>query len=172
MRGTTASLAAAGLVLVLTGATSVAAQDRFQALAADTVSSTPDLQIITVRDSAQGACYLVFMMAPPPLPPRDRLQPADLAAAAMWRDRKLAEVSSVYEQSFGSQFVGTPANVMPYQFEAQKIEGEYQRLVRTTELAWFERQIERVMEAPRLAVSGPAPCGAAASARTRAVPGQ
>jgi len=139
-----------------------AAQGRFTLQSHEVISTSPNLQVIGVRDAAQDSCYLIFVIETS-FSPLDRLivQPSDVAAAAVLRDQRLAELNHIYEtRGFGSQYVGTPANVMPYQFEAQKIQSEFERVLRQDELGRLEEQLERMAAAPKVAVSGPAPCSA------------
>jgi hypothetical protein len=155
------------LCAMLAGSPPAIAQGRFTVVSRDVVATSPNLQVIGVRDNAQDSCYLIFVIETS-LPPVDRLivQPSDVAAAAALRDHRLAELNQIYEtRGFGSQYVGTPANVMPYQFEAQKIQSEFERVLRQDELGRLQEQLERIAAAPRVAVSGPAPCHASANRR-------
>ena len=156
--------AAATLFAVLAGAASLDAQGRFTVLARDGVPSVPELRIMTIHDAAQNACYLLFVVdtAIPPGPGAN-LQPPDIQQAAAARDRRLSELNNAYLQTFGSLYPGTPANILPFQFEAQKIESEFSRVVRENELAWLQDQLQRMSSAPKTAVSGPVPCEMPAS---------
>jgi hypothetical protein len=148
-------------------ASGVMAQGRFTLVSREVISTSPTLQVIGVRDAAQDSCYLIFVIEAS-LPPADRLivQPSDVVAAATLRDNRLAELNHIYEtRGFGSQYVGTPANVMPYQFEAQKIQSEFERVLRQDELGRLQEQLERIAAAPKVAVSGPAPCTTSANPR-------
>jgi hypothetical protein len=144
---------------------SLHAQTRFTVLARESVATTPTLEILTLRDATQGSCYLLFTLDLS-LPSQTRVvvQPTDVAEAAARRDRRFAELNRAYEQSFGSLYVGTPANALPYQFEAQKIQADFERVLREQELTRLEAQLERILTAPKVAVSGPAPCGTDGSA--------
>lgn len=151
----------AGTVLcaTLAVAASLHAQTRFTMLSSEVVSVAPNLQVMTIRDVVQNSCYVLFVIeAPASTARRVGVQAADVAAAAQDRDQRLEALSRQYEQGFGSQFVGTPANLLPYQFEAQKIQSEFEHIVREQELARLEEQLQRV-NATKIAVSGPAPCG-------------
>jgi hypothetical protein len=139
------------------------AESRFKALATD--SLVPGLQIVTMLDTAQGACYLIFLTESDS--PRERhftAQQSDVDRATTWRDRRLAELSQAYDQAFYAVYPGTPPiNVLRFSWEAEKVQSEYERIVRENELAWFEEQLERIALLPRIAVSGPAPCGGESS---------
>ena len=157
----------AGTVFCATlAAVSLHAQSRFTVLSREEISVAPNLQVMAIRDVAQNTCYLLFVIeAPVPVPRRVAVQPADVAAAAQDRDQRLAALSREYEQGFGSQFVGTPANVLPYQFEAQKIQNEFEHVVREQELTRLAEQLERI-NTTKVAVSGPAPCGESSTGTT------
>ena len=152
-------IGAALLCAIATAPVSLQAQTRFTMLSRETVSLMPTLEVITIRDAAQDSCYQLFTIdLSPPSSNRVAIQPTDVAEAAARRDRRLVELSRAYEQSFGSLYVATPANILPYQFEAQKIQSEFERVLREQELARFEAQLERILTGPKVAVSGPAPC--------------
>jgi hypothetical protein len=148
------------LCALATAPASLQAQARFSMLSRETVAVVPTLQVITIRDAAQNSCYLLFTIDTS-LSTANRVdaQTPDVAGAAARRDHRFADLNRAYEQSFGSLFVGTPANALPYQFEAQKIQADFERVVRDEELTRLEAQLERVLAAPKIAVSGPAPCG-------------
>ena len=146
------------LLVSVAAGVSVAGQNRFNVLAVDTVPAVPALQIVTLRDEAQNSCYLLFVATLTPPTRRFNVQPADVAQAAATRDRRLADLNNTYLQNFGAPVPGIPANMLPYQFEAEKIEGEFQLVVRASELTWLEDLVERT--AAQTAVSGPVPCGA------------
>src|SRR5262245_42990440 len=114
--------AAGALCAVLAGAASVDAQARFTVLSREGVPNVPELRILTIQDAAQDSCYLLFVVetANPAL--RGNVQPPDIQTAAELRDRRLAELNNAYLQTFGSLYPGVPANILPFQFEAQKIE--------------------------------------------------
>ncbi len=158
----------AALLAVCLFSTAAGAQTRFTVVARDNVAAASDLWIVTIRDAAQDQCYLLFVVDTGSNAARPAPQRTDAAAAAASRDQQLAELSRYYEQhGFGSVYAGTPANVLPYQFEAQRIQAEYERTVRENELAWFQEQLERLLTGPRVAVSGPAPCAAGPTTTTR-----
>jgi hypothetical protein len=158
-------IGAALLCAIATAPASLQAQSRFTLLSRETVAITPTLQVVTIRDAAQGSCYLLFTIdLSLPSPTRVVAQPTDVAEAAARRDRRFAELNRAYEQSFGSLYVGTPANALPYQFEAQKIQMDFERVLREQELTRLEAQLERILTGPKVAVSGPAPCGTDGSA--------
>jgi len=148
------------LCAIASGSAALQAQTRFTVLSRETVAIVPTLQVLTIRDAAQDSCYLLFTMdLALPAAARVPVQPSDVADATARRDRRLADLNRAYEQNFGSQFVGGPANILPYQFEAQKIQTDFERVLRNEELTRLEAQLERMLAAPKVAVSGPAPCG-------------
>jgi hypothetical protein len=135
------------------------AQPRFTVLTRDAVGVTPGLQIVTIHDAVQETCYLLFVVETPGVASGGQgIVPPDIAVAAAQRDNRLARLSRDWVQSFGSLYAGTPANPLPYEFEAQKIQNEFQQAVRENELAWMADQLERIAMLPKVAVSGPAPC--------------
>ena len=151
------------------GSAPVVAQERFTLFSREVISTSPNLQVIGVRDAAQDSCYLIFVIETS-LPPVDRLivQPSDVATAARLRDRQLTELNHLYETTgFGSLYGGTPANILPYQFKAQKIESEFERVLRQDEIGRLEEQLKRIAAAPAVAVSGPAPCVGSADPRAQ-----
>jgi hypothetical protein len=154
------------LCAVCAGSMTLTAQGRFRALTRDSVAAVPNLNIVTVHDIVQNACYLVFMVeAPLPAGRHFNAQSSDVQVAAAWRDRRLAELSESYQQGFGTLYAGTPTpNVLRYAWEAQTVQSEFDRVVRENELAWLEEQLERMAAAPRIAISGPVPCDARAAA--------
>ena len=146
---------------LLSCATLAGAQTRFTVLARDAVGVTPHLQILTIRDAVQETCFLLFVIETPAIGAGgEAIVPSDVTAAASQRDNRLAQLSRAYERGFGSLYAGTPANMLPYEFEAQKIQDEFERVVRENELAWLADQLERIARMPKVAVSGPAPCAA------------
>jgi hypothetical protein len=151
------------------GSAPVVAQERFTLFSREVISTSPSLQVIGVRDAAQDSCYLIFVIETS-RPPVDRLivQPSDVAAAASLRDHRLTELNHLYEtRGFGSLYAGIPANMLPYEFEAQKIQSEFERALRQDEIGRLEEQLERIAAAPAVAVSGPAPCVVSANPRAQ-----
>jgi hypothetical protein len=156
---------AAGVVLLgalVADGTPVAAQGRFKAIAREAVAVTPHLQIVTVLDTVQSACYLLFVIEPdPPAGRHFDAARTDVQSAVTLRDRRLAELNDAYEQGFRTLYPGTPPlSVLRFEWEGWKVQSEYERVVRENELAWLEEELERIAAAPAVTVSGPVPCGA------------
>ena len=146
--------------VLLAGAATVRAQGRFEALSRERVAGAADVEIITVRDKTLNTCYSLFLLntATP------ALNPAQIAAptaedAAIERDHRLSELSTAFERARSSVVAGAPGpDWLKYQWEGQKAQNEFERVVREKNLARLETQIRQIAEAPKLAVSGPAPC--------------
>jgi hypothetical protein len=141
------------------------AQGRFRALADDGVAIVPNLRIVTILDTVQDACYLLFMVEPElPAGARVAAQPSDIDNAAARRDRRLAELNDRYEQALRPMTAGAPVSVLRYELDAWTIQSDFERIVREHELARIEDELQRIARAPTLAVSGPAACGRPAAA--------
>jgi hypothetical protein len=144
----------------------VDAQARFRALGRETFGN---LEVVTMLDTAQNACYLLFVTEPGMRTgsAQDE-QPYDVSGAAALRDQRLAELNDAYLQSFRTLTPGiAPVTELWYSWEAQKAISDFERVVRENELTWLASQIERAAAGPKLAVSGPAPCGAQPPAAVR-----
>ena len=118
--------------------------------------------IVTILDTVQDACYLLFQVEPKRTAVRRfDSTPSDVQSAAAVRDHQLAELNDTYEQGFKSLYPGTPPlSLLRFQWEGWKVQNEYDRVVRENELAWLEGVLDRIAAAPSVAVSGPVPCGA------------
>jgi hypothetical protein len=157
--------AVAVLLCAIAISSALDAQGRFRALSRDTLGG---LEVVTMLDTAQNACYLLFVAAPAssassPIDP----QLYDVASAAAIRDQRLAELNYSYLQSYRTPTPGLyVVDDFWFKTEAQKVINEYERIVRQNELAWLAARIEGAGTQPRLAVSGPAPCDTRPAAQT------
>ncbi len=151
-------------MLVLTstmwGASALRAQNRFVAVAHDTIAVVPGLDVVTVRDTAQDVCYVLFTFEGD----RSAAAPnaaASPAAAAAERDRRLQDLAAEFDRSQYNVYPAVPPpNVLKYVFEAQKAESDADRAFIEAEVARIEQSLARLAKLPRIAVGGPAPCGA------------
>jgi hypothetical protein len=152
---------ASALCALLTGGAELRAQGRFVAVTRDTITAVPGLQIVTIRDTVQEACYVLFMIegAQPPTiqPPADF---ATLEAAAALRDHRLQELSTEFERALFAPVPAVPApNRLQFEWEGQKAQSEFDRVFLKSEFARLEDWLVLIAHGPKLAVSGPAPCG-------------
>jgi hypothetical protein len=159
---TAVTLLAGGLLF---GSATLASQTRFTALSRESVSAVPNLEIVTLRDTVQGACYLLFVTEPPASPARHfGVEETDITSAAQWRDRRQAEVMEAYEHGFQSKYPGTPpVNVLRYELEALKVQAEYERVVREHELARLEDQLALIAASPKVVSAEPVPCASSSN---------
>jgi hypothetical protein len=142
-------------------------QARFQATSREVVGSAPGLQIVTVRDSMLNACYTVFVIDASSV-----ASPAPAAAniedAARERDQRLSDLSAEFEHGLlGGVPATLTANPLRYQWEANKAQSDYERVVRQAEMARLSDQIAQLASAPRIAVAGPTACEKPSSAAPR-----
>jgi hypothetical protein len=138
------------------------AQGRFEAVTQDPVVAVPGLQIVTVHDHAQNVCYTVFVMrVARPLANPSRGEPTSVEDAAARRDHRLSQLSVEFQRGLPGAVPATlGSDPLRYQWEAQKIQSEFERALREAELARLERWLEQIASAPKLAVSGPVACNA------------
>jgi hypothetical protein len=157
-RSTTICLAAGVAAVLLTASTAHA--QRFDAARREAVAAIPGLDVVTIRDTVLNACYTLFIMESAVQPARPlRADPASVQDLANERDRRLAELLAEYERS---QYATVPGFVVPslrFAWEGDKVQGEYERRLRDKEIDRLEEQLAHVASAPRLAVTGPVPCG-------------
>ena len=152
---------AAGVAAALLTASSAHAQ-RFDAARRETVAAIQGLDVVTIRDTVLNACYTLFIMEPAVQPVRPvRADPASLQDLAEERDRRLSGLLVEYERSQYAAVPGFPVpNPLRYAWEGNKVQGEYERRLRDKEINRLEEQLAHIASAPRLAVTGPVPCGA------------
>jgi hypothetical protein len=155
-------LSASVLCALLAWAPVPRAQARFEAVAHDVVPTIPGLQILTIRDNMLSACYTLFVIAPaPPTGSQPQNEPASAQDAAVQRDRQLSALSLEFERGLPG---GVPATLgsdpLKYAWEGQKVQSEYERVLRENDLVRIEERLVQIVAAPRLAVSGPVACHA------------
>jgi hypothetical protein len=153
---------AGAIVALLSHAAIGSAQTRFEPLAVDTIGAIRGLQVVTVRDNTQRVCYALFVMQPPAAPAAaaDGGATPSLADAIARRNHQLDELSTAYERSLTTNVPGLPMpNPLRQQWELQKVQSEFDRTVRERELRILRDWLEEIAGGPRLAVSGPVPCG-------------
>ncbi len=161
-----ASRIGAGLVCALVAAASLHGQARFEVASRETVGSVSGLEIVTVRDTALNACYTLFVFRPVPELAPPRVDTTTVQEAASERDRKLAALSEEFERGLPGAVPATlGANPLKYEWEGDKVQSDYERLVREREMARLEERLDLIAGEPRIAVAGPAPCEAAAPSR-------
>ena len=102
-------------------------------------------------------------------PPQTIQPPADLAtleAAAALRDYRLQELSTEFQRALFAPVPAVPApNTLQYEWEGQKVQSEFERAFLRSEFARLEDWLAQIARGPRLAVSGPAPCGPTPNSR-------
>lgn len=157
---------ASALCALLTGGAELRAQGRFVAVTRDEITAVPGLQVVTIRDTVQEACYVLFMIEgarPPTIQPPEF---ATLEAAAALRDQRLQELSTEFERALYAPVPAVPApNTLQYEWEGQKAQSDFDRAFLRSEFARLEDWLAQIAAGPRLAVSGPAPCGATPNSR-------
>src|SRR3954470_4037240 len=95
------SLLGAGvLCAVVAWGAPLRAQGRFVVVARDALAVVPGLTLVTIRDSVQEACYILFVIedAPPAVTDRPG-EPPTLPAAAAIRDAQLQQLSAEFERT-------------------------------------------------------------------------
>lgn len=153
----------AALLCVLLAAAAVERQEtaRFEAAGHATVTGVPGLEVVSVRDAAANSCYTLFVLRPaalPIAPPRGGS--ASIRDAATERDRRLAALAADFERGMPGAVPGTlGTDPLRYQWEGDKVQSEYERLVREEEFGRLARQLTEIAAQPQLAVAGPGPCG-------------
>jgi hypothetical protein len=147
----------------LTGGGALGAQARFEGMTRDGVAAVPGLQVIMVRDNTLNACYTLFVIdAASPLQALPPIEARSVQNAAAERDRRLSELSTELEKTRSTVVAGTLGpDILKYEWEGQKAQSEFERVLLENEVARLEAPLKRIADAPKLAVSGPAPCGAA-----------
>ena len=150
---------------ILVTPTVLDAQGRFKALAQDGLAIVPDVRIVTILDTFQDACYLLFMVEPQ-VPARARVDAPlpDIDSAVAWRDRRLSELTDRYELAIRPTAAGAPVSVLRYELDAWKIQSDFDRLLREHELLRIAHELKQIVTAPTLSVSGPTACGPPAAA--------
>lgn len=148
------------LCVALTGGAARGQPGRFEAAGHDVVAALPGLEIVTVRDAAADRCYTLFVLrptAPPVAARRDGGTTIEDAASA--RDRRLAALAAEFERGLPGAVPSTlGSDPLRYQWEGDKVQSEYERLVREEEFGRLAQQLADIAAQPRLAVAGPAPC--------------
>jgi hypothetical protein len=137
------------------------AQQRFVLVGSEPQLALPGLEIVTIRDTVQDACYLLFVVKGRPA----GLEQAPLAleAAKAERDRKLAALAGQFDRAQYTPAPGVPqASPLRYEWEAQKAQSDYERALLDYHFKQLEDSIAQVAASARLAVTGPAPCSAPA----------
>jgi hypothetical protein len=159
-RSATRRLAAGVTAALLTASTAHA--QRFDAARREAVAAIPGLDVIMIRDTVLNACYTLFVMEPVGESARPlRADPASIPDLANERDRRLAALLAEYEQSQYAAVPGFPVpNPLRYAWEGNKVQSEYERRLRDKEISRLEEQLAHMASTPRLAVTGPVPCGA------------
>ena len=134
-------------------------QGRFVVVARDALPLVPGLSVVTVRDSVQEACYVLFLIEDAhPAIARDRGELPTLADAAALREARLQELSAEFERMQYPISAGIPKNPLKFVWEGQKIQNDFERAFLEREFALLEGWVAQIATGPRLAVSGPAPC--------------
>jgi hypothetical protein len=150
------------------GAGSIASgQSRFETLSHDAIPEVSGLQVVTVRDNALGACYVVFVMEPErTIGTVGHVEPPNLRAAAAALDARLADLSASFEQ-WRSEVPGTMApNPLRYQWEATKAQHAFDLAAIQVAFDRLERRLDLLSDAPRLSATAlPGPCASAHPAR-------
>jgi hypothetical protein len=155
------------LCALFTGGAELRAQGRFVAVTRDAITAVPGLQIVTIRDTVQEACYVLFMIEGARPPTQPHAESATLEAAAALRDQRLWELSTDFERALYAPVPAVPApNMLKYEWEGQKAQSEFDRAFLGSEFARLEDWLAQIAKAPRLAVSGPAPCGPPPASRS------
>jgi hypothetical protein len=136
------------------------AQARFEAVTHDAVPVVPGLEVVTIRDKVVNDCYTLFVIHPVrPAQNLDHVEPMSVEGAAAQRDHRLSELSAELENALRAAVPGTLGpDSLKYQWEGQKAQSEFERVLRETELAKLEAWLRPIADTPRLAVAGPAPC--------------
>jgi hypothetical protein len=162
LRAQAVLMGAGALCLLLAGGTDIRAQGRFTAVARSDVESVPRLQIVTIRDTVQQACYIVFMTGgAPKTSGAPRGEPPPLEDPTAVRDRRLQELSTEFERALYASMPGTLGpNTFKFQWEGQKVLGEFERAFFEREFARLEDAVRQIETQPSLAVSGPVSCEA------------
>jgi hypothetical protein len=148
------------LCALLAIGTTLHAQARFEAMTRDAVAAVPGLEVVTIRDNAVNNCYTLFVIHPVrPAQNLDQVEPMSVEGAAAQRDHRLSELSAEFENALWAALPGTLGpDSLKYQWEGQKAQSEFERVLRETELAKLEAWLRPIADAPRLAVAGPGPC--------------
>lgn len=151
------------------GASLASAQARFETTAHDAIPGVPGLQVVTVRDNALNACYVVFVMEPErPIGTVGRVEPPDIREAADALDRRLAALSDAFERERGA-IPGTMApDPLRYQWEAQKAQHAFDLTALQAQFDRLERRLDLLSDAPRLSATAlPGPCAAPATGKAQ-----
>jgi hypothetical protein len=142
------------------------AQRRFVFVGSEPQLAVPGLEIVTLRDTVQDACYLLFVMKGPAAVPQAPSLALDAAKAE--RDRKLAGLAGQFDRAQYTPAPGVPqASPLRYEWEAQKAQSDYERVLLDYHFKQLEDSIAQVAAGARLAVTGPAPCSAPAKTPDR-----
>ena len=161
----TIRIAAWGAAVVLAASAPAHAQ-RFTAVGREAVTAIPGLEIVTLRDAVLNVCYTLFMLEPTLQPsPVTIPDSRSLQELADERDRRLAALLAEHERQQYAPVPGFVPNSLRYAWEGTRVQGEFDRALRDKELNRLEEQLARLAAAPRLTVTGPAPCAPAAAAK-------
>ena len=159
---------AAILCLALGNAPFVSGQARFETLTRDAIPAVPGLQVVTVRDNALNACYIVFVMEPRnTIGTVARVEPPDIRDAMQQLDRRLTELTTSFEQ-WRSEYPGTMApNTLRYEAEVTRAQHAFDLTVIS---ALFDRlgdRLDGLAAQTRLSATAlPGPCVAAGAKPT------
>lgn len=142
---------------------------RFVAVTQDALPAMPGLQVVTIRDSVQDACYVLFVMeGEHPASSGDQGEPPPtLAAATALRDAKLQQLGVEFERTQYPIAAGIPPNPLKFVWEGQKIQNDFERAFLEREFARLGAWVAQLGTGPRLAVSGPGPCSAPPPSKSR-----
>ena len=159
-RVVTRRLAVAIVIAVVFAAGVASAQARFEVVDRTTIGGVTDLRLITLRDNALKACYLVLITDAPGRPdPGARVELMDIPDAAAARDRRLADLFHGFEHEVGAIPGTIIPNPMKYDWQAQTAQFDFALNVLAHEFARLEQQIERASAASRTGITAvPAPC--------------
>jgi hypothetical protein len=144
-------ITAACLAAIVSFATTLSAQSRFQIVSQDGMNDAGGLRITVVRDTQLSSCFAVFSVESPVPPPVTEVvappSPAELARqeaivrmgeAAVRRNQQLADLNAEFERRAGRPYTSLTSNstyaVDPvllgnYQQDLQRINQEYENVM-------------------------------------------
>jgi hypothetical protein len=139
----------------LLNAAAVCAQTRFEAIDFGAIRGAPALQIITIRDNALKACYLVFVTerANPSSSVTVDAQLPDIQTAVAARDERLANLLHAFDQD-RSLFAGTISpNPFKYQWQADIAQQDLAWAVLGRAFGRIEQKLDRIADEARTAIA-------------------